>query len=122
MSFTLYQTLDVNIPNRDLTAAQKNKLIKITGTLDDTGKEMIYALIKYHNMNIAKINNENYNQTRIEKSNDMTDISWDLSNIPIHLRQILYKFACLEEKRLEEITERHNTQIKMKIKVTNNNK
>ena len=119
MKFTLYQTLDANIPKRDLTIAQKNKIINIIdNVLDEQGLELLYALIKHYNMNVDKANNELYNCEITKKQNDIYDVEWNLTNLPIHLRQIIYKFICLEEKRLEEAVERRGAQVKMKINIT----
>ena len=119
MKFTLYQTLDANIPKRDLTIAQKNKIINIIdNVLDEQGLELLYALIKHYNMNVDKANNELYNCEITKKQNDICDVEWNLTNLPIHLRQIIYKFICLEEKRLEEAVERRGAQVKMKINIT----
>jgi hypothetical protein len=118
--FTLYDTLNTEILKKDLTSIQKTKLIEIISKLDLHGNELIYALIKQHSMN-DKTCEDLYKHSRKNTRNANCDMSWNLTDLPIHLRQILYKFACLEEERITEVETRINTQLKMKKKIVSNN-
>jgi hypothetical protein len=116
--FTLYNTLDINIPKRDLTIAQKTKIIEIIPMLDQNGTDLLYAIIKHHDTVIDKSSNNLYNCKKEQTVNDcIYDLEWNMTDMPIHLRQILYKFICLEETRMNEANERIDTQIKMKNNV-----
>lgn len=120
--FTLYNTLNMNIPKRDLTIIQKTKLTETIPQLDQNGTDLIYAIIKYHDITIDKTSNNIYNHKKENTSVDgIYDIEWNMTDIPIPLRQILYKFVCLEEQRMNDAIERHDTQIKMKNNIVNNN-
>jgi len=118
--FTLYDTLNTEILKKDLTSIQKTKLIEIISKLDLSGNELIYALIKQHSIN-DKTCEDLYKHSRKNARNANCDISWNLTDLPIHLRQILYKFACLEEERIIDAETRINNQVKMKKKIVSVN-
>jgi hypothetical protein len=120
-SFTLYETLNTEIPKKDLTSTQKTKLIDIISKLDPNGMELIYALIKRHSTSDKSCENL-YKHSRKNTRNANCDMSWNLTDLPIHLRQILYKFVCLEEQRITEAEARINTQVKMKNKIITSTK
>lgn len=103
--FALYNTLKNDLPSKDLTATQKAKLVDSISTLTPQGMELVYALIKYHNIHDKK-NNNLYNHKRMNTRNATCDISWNLNDIPIKLRNILLKFTQLEERRRGEMDNR----------------
>lgn len=111
--FALYNTLCQNIPGKDLTVSQKTKLIESINKLDDNATELVYALIRYHGMSDAKCS-DIYNHSKTNVRTAKADISWNLSDLPIKLRNILFKFVMLEERRIEESENRIHTQVKIK--------
>jgi glutathione peroxidase-family protein len=111
--FALYNTLFTNTPSKDLTPAQKTKLVNSIRDLDENATELVYALIKYHHINDKK-SSDLYKHTKTNTRAAKSDISWNLIVLPIKLRNILYKFVVLEEQRVEEIESRINTQVKIK--------
>ena len=103
--FALYNTLNKDLPPKDLTATQKANLIKSISTLSEQGTELVYALIKYHNIHDKK-NSDLYNHKKTNTRNATSDISWNLNDIPIKLRNILLRFTQLEERRKYEMDSR----------------
>jgi hypothetical protein len=118
--FALYNTLNKDLPSKDLTAANKAELVKSISTLSENAIELVYALIKYHNMNDKK-NSDMYNQTRQNVRNATADISWNLNDLPIKLRNILFRFVQLEERRKDEVVNRMSTQEMMMMMKTKMN-
>jgi hypothetical protein len=117
--FALYNTLNKDLPSKDLTAANKAELVKSISTLSENAIELVYALIKYHNMNDKK-NSDMYNQTRQNVRNATADLSWNLNDLPIKLRNILFRFVQLEERRKDEVVNRMSTQEMMMMKTKMN--
>ena len=117
--FALYNTLNKDLPSKDLTAANKAELVKSISTLSENAIELVYALIKYHNMNDKK-NSDMYNQTRQNVRNATADLSWNLNDLPIKLRNILFRFVQLEERRKDEVVNRMSTQEMMMTKTKMN--
>lgn len=105
-SFPLYDTLKNDIPKKDLTIKQKEELINSVPKMDINAKEIIYVLIQYYNSEYEdkKVKDDNIPYNAIKKQNNTTecDISWSLTDIPIPLRQILYKFMLLHVKNKQE--------------------
>jgi hypothetical protein len=118
--FALYNTLNKDLPSKDLTAANKAELVKSISTLSENAIELVYALIKYHNMNDKK-NSDMYNQTRQNVRNATADLSWNLNDLPIKLRNILFRFVQLEERRKDEVVNRMSTQEMMMMMKTKMN-
>ena len=114
--FPLYDSLMRDTFNKELTIKQKKQLLSRIEEIDDTGKEFVYSLIKYHFINSNKDSNENdlYKCNIISCDGGLRNLTWDLNNLPLRLRQILFKFTEINLKRQEELTEIKKSQIKMK--------
>lgn len=109
----VYDNLNINIPKKDLTVGEKNKLIELIPLLDQNATDIIYALIKHHNNNDKK--KTEYKNKCVKNTNEGTStLSWNIKDLPIKLRHILYKFVCMEETRMKELDIRYENQIKMK--------
>lgn len=93
--FPLYDIVSTNIPNRDLTVLQKKELIKNINEFNTEGQELIYALIRHHYFL------ENKNITDIAKI-ESNKIEFELSSLPIKLRQILFKFSTIHKNKMNE--------------------
>ena len=104
--FPLYNNLIKDIPKKDITAKQKDEIIKNISKIDDNTKELIYVLIQFYcNNNEKTKNNIPYNGNKkesINKNVGIYDITWNLAELPIPLRQILYKFISLHMKQKDE--------------------
>jgi len=101
MTFPLYDSLIEDVPEKDLTGYQKSDFVKKINSMDNEGHERIYALIKkFFIMN--EVEQNSFNVPYGGKFVKNNDISFDLKDIPIKLRQILYKFAKIHMKKLKE--------------------
>lgn len=111
--FPLYDNLIKDLPKKDLTIKQKNHFIKIIGVIDDNNtKELIYVLIQFYFKNNSLDSTIDSTleyelpykgkKTVCENKNNLYDITWDLLDLPIPLRQIIYKFISLHIKQMEE--------------------
>ena len=91
--FPLYNTLSKNLPKKDLSLKQKKDFITKIEDINTQGSELIYALIRaYQILNQGDTPNEKlpFEGQIINENN----LEFNISKIPIELRQILYKFLC----------------------------
>jgi hypothetical protein len=99
--FPLYNTLSKNLPKKDLSLKQKKDFITKIEDINTQGSELIYALIRaYQILNQGDTPNEKlpFEGQIINENN----LEFNISKIPIELRQILYKFLCLHIKSIQE--------------------
>lgn len=98
-NFPLYTTLNNNVPNKDLTITQKNELIRRVKKLNHETHELVYALIKCY-----FLDNEDDDSFVIPYKGVLAKdrIDFDLLKLPVKLRQILYKFVTIHNKKLKE--------------------
>jgi hypothetical protein len=103
-NFPLYADLLKKVPKKDLTAKQKIDVINTIKNMDKSGREIVYALIRSH---------------QLENTSDLTtntlppysgyvtngNPTFDFNDFPIPLRHILYKFANIQRisKKDDEI-------------------
>lgn len=97
-TFPLYDSLVSNIEEKDLTASQKLSFVKKTNKIDIIGRELMYALIKVY----EKENENTLSEFPYEGIIENDSITFDLSNFPIKLRQLLYKFLNAHIKKMSE--------------------
>lgn len=98
IDFPLYDSLETTVQIKDLTVKQKKEFIENIENIDTKGAELIYALIEvYHIKNDDSVEHLPYKGT--ENNNNL---SWYIGDIPIKLRQILYKFVTMHIKSMEE--------------------
>lgn len=109
--FPLYDSLSKDIPNVDITPIQKRSFIKKISKIDKNGNDLVYALIRMHQV---ENNEENisfilpYNGKFVD-----SDINFDLDKFPKYLKQILFKFLGVHiDKMKEEMTMNKQTQVK----------
>lgn len=98
--FPLYDSLIKDLPKKDLTMTQKRVFIKRIAKIDKNGHDLVYALIRMYQVE----NNEKntsftlpYNGTFIDN-----DINFDLDNLPVDLKQILFKFTGVHIGKMKE--------------------
>ena len=98
--FPLYDSLIKDLPKKDLTTTQKRVFIKRITKIDKNGHDLVYALIRMYQV---ENNEENtsftlpYNGTFIDN-----DINFDLDNLPVDLKQILFKFTGVHIEKMKE--------------------
>lgn len=103
-NFPLFNVLNNNIPlKKDLTVVEKNDFMKKIQTLDIDGFELIYTLIKYY-----YIQKENGSLLSLPYNGiiNKDNIQFNLLDLPIPLRHIVYKFICIHKQKLQEDTQK----------------
>ena len=101
MSFPLYDNLSKNILKRDITLKQKNDFLIKVGSINKTGRDLLYALVKFYHIHheYDEVCSQNVPYNGEYKNNAVT---WDLLDIPVKLRHILYRFLIIHTKSMEE--------------------
>jgi hypothetical protein len=98
-NFPLYTTLKKNISKKDLTIVQKNDLVNKISSMQTDQHELVYALIKSYFLEKDKVQNVILPyKGKIIKEN----IEFNLTDLPIELRQILFKFITIHEQKVKE--------------------
>jgi len=98
MDFPLYDSLNINLIDKDLSPSQKDGFIKKVKELDDSGSELMYALIRFH---YIKMENDTLSlpyDCKIQKN----DMQFDMERFPYKLKQILYTFLKKHAKKMKE--------------------
>lgn len=98
--FPLYDSLSKDIADVDLTTSQKRSFIKKILKIDQTGHELVYALIRMYQIENGEENMSftlPYSGTFVEN-----DINFDLDKLPKKLKQILYKFIGVHLDKMKE--------------------
>ena len=114
-TFPLYETLLRDTVNKDLTNKQKDLLLERIQSLDQSGKELTYALIKSYFERCEKKDDQGYLfGCEIQQVHGFSEITWDLTKLPTRLRQILFKFTEMNQQRQVELKLLVDEQIKMK--------
>lgn len=95
-NFPLYDTLLKDTTNDDLTTKQKNQFMDFIKDIDDIGSELIYVLITMFYLE----NSEDKNTFKIPYGGKYVenDLTFNLTDFPFQLRQILFKFVELHSK------------------------
>ena len=98
-NFPLYTTLNTNIIKKDLTIPQKKEFIKKINQVDSKTHELIYALIK-----CFYLENESGDPFSIPYNGKLAKerIDFNLSDFPVELKQLLYKFVTIHQKKVIE--------------------
>jgi hypothetical protein len=104
-SLPLYESLVTNTTDKPILMKNKKKLIELISSMDETGKELVFVLVKYHSMKNEEEQTNIY-KCQVDTSNELSDLRWDLTDIPNKLQQILFKFAEKEHRNRMEIKTR----------------
>jgi len=108
-NFPLFDSLNKDIPKKDLTIKEKEEFVSKIQDIDTSGKDLIYALIQiYHMGNVKeKLSDElPYKGKRYSLCKGKEDLTWSFTDFPIPLRHILYKFIKIHTQSMEEEEER----------------
>ncbi len=98
-NFPLYTTLINNLPKKDLTIVQKNDFIKRSKKLDSEAYDLIYALIRSYYLE----HESGDSFTLPYKGKIAKDcLEFNLLDLPIPLRQLLYKFITIHKEKVKE--------------------
>lgn len=103
MSFPLYDNLNVDLPKKDLTAKQKTELMQQIQDLDTNALELVYALIQFYANKFKTDDTLPYKGEKMKTEDEnLYNIKWNLTELPIPLRQILWKFTNMHLKTSQE--------------------
>ena len=108
-NFPLFDSLNKEIPKKDLTIKEKEEFVSKIQDIDATGRDLIYALIQFYHMGNGKekLSDElPYKGKRFSLCKGKEDLSWSFTDFPIPLRHILYKFIKIHTQSMEEEEER----------------
>jgi len=98
-SFPLYDTL-IQMASNSQTDVDKSKLIKSIHSLDQDGKNKVYALIRYYDLNHAHTVPEILPFGGHFVNHELT---FDLNNFPPELQHILHEFVKLHLKHMKDL-------------------
>ena len=109
-SFPLYDSLSKDLPEKDLTAKQKQEFIDNIQSIDENGRDLIYTLVQFYYIENdqyfdEKEHDENelpYNGVRKHVGRGKQNLTWVLTDFPVKLRHMLYKFIVLHFKNMQE--------------------
>jgi len=90
------------IKKRDLTIKQKDDFMSKIKKIDNNGAELVYALIRVYEMENGEKNSGTFKLPYYGKYTNQQDMKFDLEQLPVKLKQILYKFINIHIKKMEE--------------------
>ena len=98
--FPLYENLSKNIKEKDLTVSEKRTFIKRLEKIDQSGQEIVYALIRMYQME----NNEGDISFNLPYNGKYvgTNINFDLDEFPHSLKQLLFNFLQIHLTKMKE--------------------
>jgi hypothetical protein len=105
MSFPLFDSLNKDLPKKDLSINEKEEFINKIQDIDTTGRDLVYALIQFYSISEEKIQNSDelpYKGIKEEMTKGIQDLTWTFTDFPIKLRHILYKFIKIHTQSVEE--------------------
>ena len=99
-NFPLYDNLIKDLPEEEITVKQKDKFIKLVKDIDDYGSELIYALIRFYQLE----NSEDKSTFKLPYGGKYVkhDMKFDFNELPNQLKHILFKFIQIHIKTLKE--------------------
>ena len=108
-NFPLFINLNKDIPKKDLTIKEKEEFISKIQDIDTSGRDLIYALIQIYYMGNGKeklLDELPYKGKRYSVCKGKEDLTGSVTDFPIPLRHILYKFIKIHTQSMEEEEER----------------
>lgn len=93
----LYETFSKNAPSSELTATKKDEFIRNIKKLDDKGNEILFILIKLHELQTVENLDIPYQGKVL-----YDEVKFEMENIPAQLQHILSKFVIAHIKSMEE--------------------
>lgn len=110
-SFPLYDNLIREAEDSELTVKQKDRFMKLIKDIDDTGSELVYALIRLYQLE----NCEDKSTFKLPYSGKFVkhDIQFNLEKLPLKLQQMLYEFIQIHTKTMKEESKITEERIKI---------
>ena len=99
-NFPLFDNLNKDLPNEEITVKQKDKFIKLVKDIDEYGSELIYALIRFYQLE----NSDDKSTFKLPYGGKFVkhDMKFDYNELPNELKHILFKFIQIHIKTLKE--------------------
>jgi len=99
-NFPLYDNLIKDLPEEEITVKQKDKFIKLVKDIDEYGSELIYALIRFYQLE----NSEDKSTFKLPYGGKYVkhDMKFDFNELPNQLKHILFKFIQIHIKTLKD--------------------
>jgi predicted DNA-binding transcriptional regulator YafY len=97
-TFPLYDQMK-DASDKDLTSSQKSSFMKKIQSIDQDGMELVYALIRVYHRENSEIKTF---AMPYEGQVSSEGVTFNLLELPKHLRQILYRFLNTHLKKIEE--------------------
>ena len=99
-NFPLFDNLNKDLPNEEITVKQKDKFIKLVKDIDEYGSELIYALIRFYQLE----NSDDKSTFKLPYGGKYVkhDMKFDFNELPNELKHILLKFVQIHIKTLKE--------------------
>ena len=100
INLPLYDTLIKDLPEEEITIKQKDKFMKLIKDIDEYGSELIYVLIRLYQLE----NSDDKSTFKLPYGGKFVkdDLNFNLNDLPLQLKQILYKFLLLHIKTMKE--------------------
>jgi hypothetical protein len=107
--FPLYENLIKNVSQDDLTFDHKEEFIKLCKTVDTSGAELIYALIRTYQLE----NCEDKSTFKLPYGGKFvkSDMKFDLNDLPNELKHVLYNFIIIHNKKIIEEKQIEKTRL-----------
>ena len=100
-NFPLFDSLCSDITTEDLTVKEKDEFIKMIKKMDQNGFDLLYALIRVFQFENTD-DKSSFTLPFGGKFIENNDINFHLDDLPISLKQILYKFLKLHIQSMKE--------------------
>jgi len=103
-SFPLYNRIINNVPNVDLTQAEKEFFSENIKNMDELGRELLFVLILQFSLENKKKgkNKIPYKGKKEMIDEELSNFTWNLQDLPITLKQMLFKFMKMHLLTMEE--------------------
>ena len=110
----LYESLVTDTTDKAMLMKDKLKTINSISRMDNSGKELVYVLIKYHSIQFTNGSENLYGGVIDTVDDETNNLTWDFTKLPNKLQQILLKFTEKERHKQLETLDRQANEIKMK--------
>ena len=104
-SFPLYDTLITavqSLPESEIQIVDKSKLVKWIHSLDQDGKNKVYALIRYYDLNHYHLKTNESEILPFGGHFVNNELTFDLNRFPLVLQHILFEFVKLHLKVMKD--------------------
>lgn len=98
MNFPLYETLNRDLPQKNISEIQEKNMIKYINSLPEEDQEIVFALIKTH----EEKNESTSEEMPFNGEHTKDGVHFLVENFPQDLKKILYKFIRMHSAKSRE--------------------